>query len=124
MKNKLKSTYAAIQELAPLLEEGADVVPLELVRTPQRGRKLLQLLRRADIKKIGIAAGGAVLLLSVVNHVSEYKFYQAVVTRELKKQLAPIRKQLNEMDAALADLTAQQETPEDESKPLPKRHKA
>ncbi len=124
MKNKLKSTYAAIQELAPLLEEGADVVPLELVRTPQRGRKLLQLLRRADIKKIGIAAGGAVLLLSVVNHVSEYKFYQAVVARELKKQLAPIRKQLNEMDAALADLTAQQETPEDESKPLPKRHKA
>lgn len=72
-------------------------------------RTVMRLLRKVDIKKIGIAAGGAAVVLSAVSLTGRYTFYKGIVSGELKRQLAPVNKKLDELKAQNAELKAEVE---------------
>ena len=46
-------------------------------------------LRKSDMKKIGLIAGGAFVALTALNVYSHYKLHQAIADRKVKKQLEP-----------------------------------
>ena len=54
-------------------------------------------LRKSDMKKIGLIAGGAFVALTALNVYSHYKLHQKIADRKLKKQLAPLNAQLDEL---------------------------
>ena len=61
-----------------------------------RGKKLdqravFQLVRKVDWK----IAGSTAVVCAAAGTVSRYKFYQGIVARELKKQLAPLNDKLD-----------------------------
>ena len=49
-------------------------------------------LRKSDMKKVGLIAGSAFVALNVYSH---YKVHQAIADRKVKKQLAPLREELD-----------------------------
>ena len=82
-----------------------DISPLELLQPGKlNNRTDLRPLRQVDIKKIGIAAGGAAVVLSAVSLTGRYTFYKGIVSGELKRQLAPVNKKLDELKAQNAEL--------------------
>ena len=58
-----------------------------------------QVLRQVDVKKAALAVGGAALGVSVLHWAHQYRFYHSVIAKELKKQLAPLNKKLDELQA-------------------------
>lgn len=54
-------------------------------------------LRKSDMKKVGLIAGGAFVALTALNVYSHYKVHQAIADRKVKKQLAPLREELEEL---------------------------
>ncbi len=98
-----------------------DLSPLELLQTGKLNkRNVLRLMRKVDIKKVGLAAGGAAVVLSAVSLTGRYTFYKRIVSGELKRQLTPVNKKLDELKAQNAELRAEverlqaQQTGEDE----------
>lgn len=69
----------------------------------------VQALHRADLKKAGLIAGGTLLALGVLNAVSQYRFYRSAISRELKKQLAPLDRKLDALQAENEQLRAELE---------------
>lgn len=87
-----------------------DISPLELLQPGKLNKRtVMRLLRKVDIKKIGIAAGGAAVVLSAVSLTGRYTFYKGIVSGELKRQLAPVNKKLDELKAQNAELKAEAE---------------
>lgn len=87
-----------------------DISPLELLQPGKLNKRtVMRLLRKVDIKKIGIAAGGAAVVLSAVSLTGRYTFYKGIVSSELKRQLAPVNKKLDELKAQNAELKAEVE---------------
>lgn len=87
-----------------------DISPLELLQPGKLNKRtVMRLLRKVDIKKIGIAAGGAAVVLSAVSLTGRYTFYKGIVSGELKRQLAPVNKKLDELKAQNAELNAEVE---------------
>lgn len=87
-----------------------DISPLELLQPGKLNKRtVMRLLRKVDIKKIGIAAGGAAVVLSAVSLTGRYTFYKGIVSGELKRQLAPVNKKLDELKAQNAELEAEVE---------------
>ena len=60
-------------------------------------RQLLQTLRHADIKKLGLISGGALAALLLLNLGGRYQFYRGVVSTELKKQLSAVNQKLDRL---------------------------
>lgn len=110
---KKSAKKAAVEPLAA--EDNSGV--LELLRTGRIDKRTaLKLLRKIDLKKAGLIAGGSAVLLSAVSLSGHYGFYKGVVAGELKRQLAPVNKKLDELMAQnealrgeLATLKAQDE---------------
>ena len=101
MKKYLKNT--ATVEVQP-----EDISPLELLQPGKLNkRNIMHLMRRVDIKKVGVVAGGAAAVLSVMSLTGRYTFYKGIVAGELKRQLAPVNKKLDELKAQNAELKAQ-----------------
>ena len=101
MKKYLKNT--ATVEVQP-----EDISPLELLQPGKLNkRNIMHLMRRVDIKKVGVVAGGAAAVLSVMSLTGLYPFYKGIVAGELKRQLAPVNKKLDELKAQNAELKAQ-----------------
>ena len=76
------------------------------------------------MKKIGLIAGGAFVALTALNVYSHYKVHQAIADRKVKKQLAPLRAELEELRTenealrqALAEIKPRQ--PEAAAEPQP-----
>lgn len=87
-----------------------DITPLELLQPGKLNKRtVMRLLRKVDIKKVGIAAGGAAVVLSAVSLTGRYTFYKGIVSGELKRQLAPVNKKLDELKAQNAELKAEVE---------------
>lgn len=87
-----------------------DISPLELLQPGKLNKRtVMRLLRKVDIKKIGIAAGGAAVVLSAVSLTGRYTFYKGIVSGELKRQLAPVNKKLDELKAQNAELKSEVE---------------
>lgn len=87
-----------------------DISPLELLQPGKLNKRtVMRLLCKVDIKKVGIAAGGAAVVLSAVSLTGRYTFYKGIVSGELKRQLAPVNKKLDELKAQNAELKAEVE---------------
>lgn len=87
-----------------------DISPLELLQPGKLiKRTVMHLLRKVDVKKVGIAAGGAAVVLSAVSLTGRYTFYKGIVSSELKRQLSPVNKKLDELKAQNAELKAEVE---------------
>lgn len=87
-----------------------DISPLELLQPGKLNKRtVMRLLRKVDIKKVGIAAGGAAVVLSAVSLTGRYTFYKGIVSGELKRQLALVNKKLDELKAQNAELKAEVE---------------
>lgn len=74
---------------------------------PQRA--VLQVVRKVDWKKAGLIAGGVTVVCAAAGTASRYKFYQGIVARELKKQLAPLNDKLDALQAENRMLRAELE---------------
>ena len=58
-----------------------DISPLELLQPGKLNKRtVMRLLRKVDIKKVGIAAGGAAVVLSAVSLTGRYTFYKGIVS--------------------------------------------
>lgn len=87
-----------------------DISPLELLQPGKLNKRtVMHLLRKVNVKKVGIAAGGAAVVLSAVRLTGRYTFYKGIVSGELKRQLAPVNKKLDELKAQNAELKAEVE---------------
>ena len=103
MKKHSKNTV--VVEVQP-----EDVSPLELLQPGKLNkRNVVRLIRKVDIKKLGLVAGGAAAALSVISLTGRYTFYKGIVSGELKRQLAPVNKKLDELKAQNAELKAEVE---------------
>lgn len=103
MKKYLKNTGTV--EVQP-----EDISPLELLQPGKLNkRNIMHLMRKVDIKKVGVVAGGAAAVLSVMSLTGRYTFYNGIVAGELKRQLAPVNKKLDELKAQNTELKAEVE---------------
>ena len=82
-----------------------------------RGRLPFKATRDIDLKKAGVIAGTGIAALTAAGIVSRRLIYRGAVARELRRQLAPLNKKLDELamqNELLRDeverLTAAQET--------------
>lgn len=81
-------------------------------------RTVIQLARKVDLKKVGAVAGGAAVVLSVASLTGKYGFYKGIVSGELKHQLAPVNKKLDELKAQNAELKAEIERLQAQQQPM------
>lgn len=126
MKKIVDTKIAAVQLPVQPIESAAfdELLSAELMRSGKLGmRKALRLLRKVDLKKAAIASGAAVAAISLVNLTGKYRFYKSVVAGELKKQLAPVNKKLDELQAENLALREQLSAALGEDAVPPKKHR-
>ena len=83
---KLKEAICSKSENPPIVE---------IVRGGRHGSR--HVLRKSDMKKVGLIAGGAFVALTALNVYSHYKLHQAIAARKVKKQLVPMQEQLRRL---------------------------
>lgn len=93
--------------ILPVCAESAAPAPLRGKKLDQRA--VLQVVRKVDWKKAGLIAGGVTVVCAAAGTASRYKFYQGIVARELKKQLAPLNDKLDALQAENRMLRAELE---------------
>ena len=76
---------------------------------PLRGKKLDQRAVLQVVRKAGLIAGGVTVVCAAAGTARRYKFYQGIVARELKKQLAPLNDKLDALQAENRMLRAELE---------------
>lgn len=82
----------------------------ELLRSAKPGGyKLIQLARKVNMKKLGVAAGTAAVIASAASVAGRYRFYRSITASELKKQLGALNKKLDELQAQNAAIQAELE---------------
>ncbi len=90
--------------------QAEELSPLELLQPGKLNkRNILRIMRRVDIKKLGLVAGGTAVVLSAASLTGRYTFYKGIVSGELKRQLTPVNKKLDELKAQNAELRAEVE---------------
>lgn len=99
-KTKSKSLLAARAEQAIMQQ-----LPVE-EKTLRRVGKLME---PKNLKRLGIAAICGTATLSVLGSVSRMRMYRVSMARELKKQLAPVNKKLDELEEQNEELRRQNE---------------
>ncbi len=82
-------------ELKKLPHIEIDVEPLPGRELP----KAAKLLRKLDMKKLGLIVGGTAAVLTVVSVAGRYGIYRGAVAAELKRQLAPLHRKIDQMQA-------------------------
>ena len=83
---KLKEAICSKSENPPIVE---------IVRGGRHGSR--HVLRKSDMKKVGLIAGGAFVALTALNVYSHYKLHQAIADSKVKKQLVPMQEQLSRL---------------------------
>ena len=111
MHCNVKTRCEALKALAQKKLGTDDPAVVEITRGGKN--RSHHVLRRSDMKKVGLIAGGAFVALTALNVYSHYKLHQKIADRKLKKQLAPLNAQLDELRTenealrqALAELPA------------------
>ncbi len=120
MDLKLKEKCRALQKFASKSSEPENLQVLEPAHTGKLGDcTASQILRKGNLKKVGIVAGSGVVVLSALHLTGQYRFYHSVVAKELKKQLSPLYEKLDALQAQnqvlqaeLAKLQPEEQTPE------------
>jgi len=84
---------------------------IEIEVAPLPGKKLaaVNTLRKLDVKKVGLIAGGTAAVLTVVSVAGRYGIYRGAVAAELKRQLAPLHRKLDQLQAENRMLRAELE---------------
>ena len=85
---------------------------IEIEVAPLPGKKLpaaVNTLRKLDVKKVGLIAGGTAAVLTVVSVAGRYGIYRGAVAAELKRQLAPLHRKLDQLQAENRRLRAELE---------------
>ena len=80
---------------------------IEIEVAPLPGKKLpaaVNTLRKLDVKKVGLIAGGTAAVLT-----GRYGIYRGAVAAELKRQLAPLHRKLDQLQAENRMLRAELE---------------
>lgn len=72
-------------------------------------RRAAKLLEPRNMKRMAIAAVGAAAVVSLATSIGHDRIYQAAVGREIKKQLVPVHKKLDELQAQNEELRRQNE---------------
>lgn len=110
---KLKEAICSKSENPPIVE---------IARGGRHGSRYV--LRKSDMKKVGLIAGGAFVALTALNVYSHYKLHQAIADRKVKKQLAPLREELDALRTenealrqALAEIKPRQQETATEPQP-------
>lgn len=93
--------------ILPVRAESAAPAPLRGKKLDQRA--VLQVVRKVDWKKACLIAGGVTVACAAAGTASQYKFYQGIVARELKKQLAPLNDKLDALQVENRMLRAELE---------------
>ena len=95
MHCNVKTRCEALKALAQKKLGTDDPAVVEITRGGKN--RSHHVLRRSDMKKVGLIAGGAFVALTAPNVYSHYKVHQAIADRKVKKQLAPLREELEEL---------------------------
>ena len=80
---------------------------IEIEVAPLPGKKLpaaVNTLRKLDVKKVGLIAGGTAAVLTVVSVAGRYGIYRGAVAAELKRQLAQLQAENRMLRAELEQL--------------------
>ena len=72
-------------------------------------RVIGKVLEPGNLKRIGIAAVGGSLLISLISSLGRDRINRVETARELKKQLAPLQKKLTDLEAQNTALWQQNE---------------
>ena len=72
-------------------------------------RRVGWLMEPKHLKQLGIAAVAGTAAFSVIGSMSRMSAYRMAVARELKKQLDPVNRKLNELEKQNEELKAQNE---------------
>ena len=95
MHCNVKTRCEALKALAKKKLGADDPAVVEITRGGKN--RSHHVLRRSDMKKVGLIAGGAFVALTALNVYSHYKVHQAIADRKVKKQLEPMRAELEEL---------------------------
>ena len=95
MHCNVKTRCEALKALAQKKLGTDDPAVVEITRGGKN--RSHHVLRRSDMKKVGLIAGGAFIVLTALNVYSHYKLHQAIADRKVKKQLEPMRAELEEL---------------------------
>ena len=95
MHCKVKTHCEALQALAQKKLGTDDPAVIEITRGGKN--RSHHVLRRSEMKKVGLIAGGTFAALTALNVYSHYKLHQKLADRKLKKQLAPLQAELDEL---------------------------
>ena len=88
----------------------AEQAMLDRIPVDQRTLRIIgKTLEPKNLKRIGIAAVGGSLLISMISTLGRDRLNRAETARELKKQLMPLQKKLDDLEAQNAALWQQNE---------------
>ncbi len=104
----MKKSLPVLSNKKNVLSAQAEQMILEKLPVDQKTLRLVtKVLEPKNLKRLAIAAVGGSFLVSFVSSASQNRIYQAMVAREMKKQLDPLRKKLDELEAQNAALWEQ-----------------
>lgn len=83
-----------------MLADKAGQMLLEKIPVDQKTlNRAVKLLEPKNLKRIAIGAVGGTILVSVLSNLGHDRMYQAAVAREIKKQIGPLQKKLEDLEA-------------------------
>lgn len=96
------------QETLPALAVPEVLSVPELTYPARLGKRaVVQVLRKADVKKAALAIGGTALVLSAIGAARKRQFYKRIVASELKRQLAVVNGKLDNLQTQNEALRAE-----------------
>ena len=96
------------QETLPALAVPEVLSVPELAYPARLGKRaVVQVLRKADVKKAALAVGGTARVLSAIGAAGKRQVYKRIVASELKRQLAVVNGKLDNLQAQNEALRAE-----------------
>lgn len=109
MKGKLKAIEQEARGLQQTISTGREMAALAAGRSLKVDPKEIvrQLLKNPKVQRVAMLTGGLMVAASIGKTITQYTFYQSIVSREVKKSLKPISRQLDELQASVDELSRQ-----------------
>ncbi len=104
----MKKTLAVLSERKNPLAVKTEQVILEKLPVDQKTlNRAMKILEPKNLKRLCIGAIGGSILVTILSNIGKDQIYRASVGQEIKKQLAPMQKKLDELEAQNAALYLQ-----------------
>lgn len=109
MKGKLKAIEQEARGLQQTISTGKEMVALAAGHSLKVEPKevALQLLKNPKVQRTATITGGLMVAAAIGKTITQYTFYQSIVSREVKKSLKPISRQLDELQTSVDALSRQ-----------------